>query len=119
MSDAPSTIMKQEDKRGHAYEITCLEAKIKALCTHLEATGDTSDMEEMLVLIHRQGWTTPQEIALVSGMVDSMQAHVNNLTEMRKVVLSASRAIELKPQQPPPGWNQKSLKINFYSWDYW
>lgn len=50
-------------------------------------------MEEMLVIIHKPGWTTPAEFALVSGIVDSIQGHVNNLTEMRKTLLSGSRAV--------------------------
>ena len=94
-----SSISNAKDN-GHAQSITRLETKLKALSVHLKALADTSDMEEMLVIIHRPGWTTPAEFALVSGMLDSIQGHVNNLTEMRKTLYSGSRAIE--PTDPTP-----------------
>jgi hypothetical protein len=55
----------------------------------LKALAGISDMEEMLVIIHGPGWTTPAEFE------DSIQRHVNNLTEMQKILLPGSRAIKL------------------------
>jgi hypothetical protein len=83
---------------GHAQSITSLETKVKALSAHLKALANTSDLEELLVMIHRPGWTTVAELALVSGIVDSIQGHVNNLAELRKTLLSGSRAV--KPADP-------------------
>jgi hypothetical protein len=92
-----SSVSNPEDN-GHAQSITCLETKVKALCAHLKALADISDMEEMLVLIHKPGFTSPSEMILLSGIADSIQGHVNNLTEMRKTLLSGSRAI--RPADP-------------------
>jgi hypothetical protein len=72
-----SSVLNPEDN-GHAQLITCLETKVKALSSHLQAFADISDMEEMLVIIDGPGWTTPIEFE------DSIQGHVNNLTEMQK-----------------------------------
>jgi len=96
-----SPVSNPEDN-GHAQSIMCLETKVKALSAYLITLADIPDMEEMLVIIHRPGWTTPAEFALVSGMKDSIQGHVNNPTEIRKVLLSGSRAIKLDPPEWPP-----------------
>ena len=103
MTDKPTPVVKDEDKGGHARQIECLQAKIMGLSAHLEAIADTSDMKEMLRIIHKPGWTTPAEFALVNGLVDSIQGHTNDLTAMRKVLLSGSQAVELNPQPLPPG----------------
>ena len=86
------------EDNGHVQLITCLETKVKALSAQLKALADISDMEEMLVIIQGPGWTTPAEFALVSGVVDSIQGHVNNPTEMQKTLLPGSRAV--KPADP-------------------
>jgi hypothetical protein len=93
------------EKHGarHKHEIACLDAKLKALSTSLKTVSNTSDLEEMSIIIHRPGWTTIAELALVNGIVESIQAHAENLTEMRKVLLSGSRAVEIQPQPLPPG----------------
>jgi hypothetical protein len=69
---------------GHAQLITCLAIKVKVL---LKALAGISGMEEMLLIIHGPGWTTPAEFE------NSIQGYVNNLTEMQKTLLSGSRAV--------------------------
>jgi hypothetical protein len=92
-----SSVSNPEDN-GHTKSITHLETKVKALSAQLKALADTSDVEELLSLIHKPGWTTIAELTLVSGIVDSIQGHTNNLAELRKTLLSGSRAI--KPAHP-------------------
>ena len=82
-----SSVSNPEDN-GHAQFITCLEIKVKVLSAHLKALAGVSDMEEMLVFLHGPGWTAPAEFE------DSVQGHVNNLTEMQKTFHSGSRAIK-------------------------
>jgi hypothetical protein len=93
-----SSVSNPEDN-GHAQSITSLETKVKALSAQLKALADNSDMEEFLVIIRRPGFTTIAELALLSGTVDSIQGHVDNLTKMRKTLLSGSRAINNKPAE--------------------
>jgi hypothetical protein len=88
-----SSVSNPEDN-GHAQSIKHLGTKVKALSAQLKTLADTSDVEELLVLIHKPGWTTIAELTLVSGVVDSIQGHANNLTELRKTLLSGSRAIK-------------------------
>src|SRR5690242_16481975 len=90
------------------HNIAHLETRVKELGEQLETMGDTSDLEEMIFLIHRPGWTTPAEYLLVSGIVDAMQEHAKALTTLRQSLITGSRVIgeqadELNPQPLPPG----------------
>ena len=89
------------------HNIAHLETRLKELSEHLETMGDTSDLEEMIFIIHRPGWTTPAEYLLVSGIVDAMQEHAKSLATLRQSLIAGSRAIgeqadELNPQPLPP-----------------
>jgi hypothetical protein len=90
------------------HNIAHLETRIMELSEHLRTMSDTSDLKEMIILIHHPGWTTPAEYLLVSGMVDVMQEHVKALTILRQALITGSRVIgeqadELNPQPLPPG----------------
>ena len=99
----PFSPVVRDDEEGHAREIVCLEAKIKSLSAQLESMADTSDMKEMLIIIRREGFTRPAEFMFINGVVDSIQGQANNLTAIRKVLLSGSQAVEIQPQPLPPG----------------
>lgn len=89
-----------------------LETRIKEFSTLLATLADTQDLEELIHIIHRPGWTTPAEYVLVSGMVNAMQEHAKALASLRQVLLNGSRAVgagdqvELNPQPLPPGEKQ-------------
>jgi hypothetical protein len=53
----------------------------------------------MLVVTHEPGWMAPAEFE------DSIQGHVNNLTEMQKSFLSGSRAINPQTLLRSPQWS--------------
>ncbi len=79
-----------------------LEARITDLRIQLLKVADAESFKELLILIHRPGWTTPAEALLVRGVVDSMLEHTKLLGEMKRVLLNGSRAVELKSVQTPP-----------------
>ena len=90
------------------HDIAHLETRIKELGEQLETMGDSSDLKEMILLMHYPGWTTPAEYLLVSGIVAAMQEHVQALTNLRQGLIAGSRVIaeqadELNPQPLPPG----------------
>jgi len=96
--------MEQQGEHNLAH----LETRIRGLGEHLGTMGNGSDLEELIILIHRPGWTTPAEYMLVSGIVDAMQEHAKALTTLRQSLISGSRLIskqadELNPQPLPPG----------------
>jgi hypothetical protein len=85
-----------EENRGHGDAIVTLQAKITNLAGQLKHFANPSDLEELLIIIHRPGWTTPAEFAFVSAIVDSIQGHITSLTHLRKSLLSGSRAVGSK-----------------------
>lgn len=84
-----------------------LEGRVRELGRQLETMSDSSDLEEMIILMHRPGWTTLAEYLLVGAALDAIQQQVELLTGMRQALLNGSRAIaqadELNPQPLPPG----------------
>jgi hypothetical protein len=90
------------------HNIAHLETRIMELGEQLGTMSDTSDLKEMIILIHHPGWTTPAEYLLVSGIVDAMQGHAKALTTLRQALITGGRVIgeqadELNPQPLPPG----------------
>ncbi len=95
--------MKFEGEHNIAY----LEGRVRELGKLLETMSDTGDLEELIILMRRPGWTTPAEYLLVSATVYAMQQQMETLAALRQTLLNASRAIaqadELNPQPLPPG----------------
>ena len=75
------------------HNIAHLETHIKELGEQLETMGDTSDLKEMIFLIHQPGWTTPAEYLLVNNIVDVMLEQVKALTTLRQGLITGSRVI--------------------------
>jgi hypothetical protein len=88
------------------HNMAHLEARIKELSTQLATIANTQDLEEMIFIIHKPGWTTPAEYLLVSGLVDAMHEHTNALASLRQTLINGSRAVELNPQPIPPGQSE-------------
>jgi len=85
------------------HNIAYLEVRIKELSTQLATLADTQDLEELIIIIHKPGWTTPAEYVLVRGLVDAMHEYTKALASLRQTLIHGSRAVELNPQPLPPG----------------
>jgi hypothetical protein len=86
------------------HNVTTLEGKIKELIgslARLASTGEghtgasaaSGDLQELLTIIHRPGWTTPAEATFVEGIVDSMTSNARTLDALKQVLLMGSRAV--------------------------
>jgi hypothetical protein len=84
------------------HNVIKLEAKIKELIGALAqlsgqalAAAQTvpSDLQELLTIIHRPGWTSVAEGILVEGVVDSMLLQTRTLSSLKQVLLTGSRAV--------------------------
>ncbi len=82
--------MEQRSEHNLAH----LEARIKELSTQLATLADTQDLEELIIIIHRPGWTTPAEYVLVSGLVDAMHEHAKTLASLKQTLITGSRAVQ-------------------------
>lgn len=86
-----------ENTGGH--DLAHLENRIKELSGHVSAMSTTDDFDELLVIIHRPGWTTPAEMLLVAGLVDAMHEHAHAFATLRQALVNGSRAVGVATPQ--------------------
>jgi hypothetical protein len=70
-----------------------LERTILDLKELFAKMADNSDMDELLKVIHRPGWTTPAEHMLVGSVVESLHAQLQNAITLRKALLRGSSQV--------------------------
>lgn len=77
------------------------DAKIKALETGLNQLSDklssfgghSQQISELIPIIHRPGWTTIAEVMLVSGLVESMNKHIDVLNGLHNALIRGAQAV--------------------------
>jgi hypothetical protein len=84
------------------HDLTHLETSVNDMCTSLSSVADRSSFEEFLTIIHKPGFTSVAEIALLRGLVDSMREQTKTLAGLKQVLLSGASKVELNPQPLPP-----------------
>lgn len=73
-------------------QLSHLEQRIRHLITVTKSVTN-DDHEELLTIIHKPGWTTLAEVALVTNAVDHLIRHTETLTEARKGLIEGARAV--------------------------
>lgn len=73
--------------------IDSLESRLKQLKSALEDLGDGSEIEEMLVWIHRPGWTTLRDQFFVTGITESLTQQVTSAKQLKEILIGGGRAI--------------------------
>ncbi len=53
---------------------------------------DGEQLDALLGVIHRPGWTTLREVAMSAALVDSMSAHAQALAKSHASLLRAAKA---------------------------
>ncbi len=84
------------------HDLKHFETRIKDMCDSLSGAADRKGFDEFLTIIHKPGFTTPAEVALLRGIVDSMNEQTRTLVALRQVLLSGASKVELNPQPLPP-----------------
>jgi hypothetical protein len=84
------------------HDLTHLETRIKDVCDSLTSVANRQGYEEFLTIIHKPGFTSVAEIALLRGVVDSMHEQAKTLVGLKQVLLSGASKVELNPQPLPP-----------------
>jgi gamma-glutamylcysteine synthetase len=69
---------------------------VNNLTESLKDLSADKEFEELLTIIHKPGWTTVAEAALVIGILESMNAHVQHLNTVKKSLLAGARAVATK-----------------------
>jgi len=80
----------------HQKHIEKLGKKIEELNHDLAQLGNTEDLENLIQIIHRPGWTTLPEIAFASGIVESLHAQTKALAQLKSTLIKASESVGVK-----------------------
>lgn len=80
-----------EDNGRH---IEGLDRRLRALGDTFVGLGDTSDVEEMLMIIHRPGWTTPVDVHFMNALVDAAQRTADDARHLREALRAGALAID-------------------------
>ena len=64
-----------------------IEGLLKDLRGELGKVSAPAPFEEFLKVIHRPGWTTPAEFALVTGLLDGMITTARALEQMKAALV--------------------------------
>ena len=78
--------------------VKALDKKITELSDALAHLGNGTDLKELIRIIRFPGWTTPAEFAFSVAIIDSMQIHVNALSNLNTQLLAASKLVSTKEQ---------------------
>ena len=78
--------------KGHKKRIAELARGISALDRALQK-GNTNDLKQLLKTIRRPGFTTPAELQFALGIVESLTAQVQVLTQLRGALVKGIRSV--------------------------
>lgn len=76
----------------HKRKLAELARGISALDRALQKK-DTNDLKQLLKIIRKPGFTTPAELQLLIGIVESLTAQTQAITRLRGVLLRGSRLV--------------------------
>jgi hypothetical protein len=76
-----------------AHDIKTIERKVLALDAGIEQLHAAKHAERLIPIIHRPGWTTVPEAALVHGLLDTLQHQTAGLQQTYKALLEAADLI--------------------------
>ena len=75
------------------HELAQVESQVRRLMSSTAAFGDTSDLDELLKIIHRPGWTTPAELQFLTSGLESLTAQVRQMAAFREALIKAAQAV--------------------------
>ena len=70
-----------------------IEQKLSAVKTNLKSVAQDDVYDQLLVIVHRPGWTTLAESVFFETVVDSIDAHVRSISKLQKDLLKASELV--------------------------
>jgi hypothetical protein len=66
---------------------------LKELAQAIGDLGDGSDVEDLIPIIHRPGWTTLPELTLVTGTTEALTAQVRTASELKRTLVEGAGMI--------------------------
>ena len=77
-------------------DVAKLEGQLKKLDENLSTLVERGYVAELLTIIHRPGFTTPQEAQLIHALVQSLQLQFTTLERTHDLLLEAAHEIGQK-----------------------
>ena len=74
-------------------EIRDLESRLKELARAIGDLGNGSDVEDLIPIIHRPGWTTLPEWLFVTGTTEALTAQVRTANELKRTLVEGAGKI--------------------------
>jgi hypothetical protein len=78
---------------GTEHDIAGLEQDLRQLSAGLATLGSGEDVEELIKVVHRPGWTSIAEMFLISNIVKSLNAHVETVGGLKQALIEGSHRI--------------------------
>jgi hypothetical protein len=78
---------------AHGVDIQNLEKKVNRLGSAITKLGNDKDLQELILILHQPGWTTPAELKFATAMVDHMTAQVDMLGTLKGEFIRACREV--------------------------
>ena len=78
------------------HDMQQIESRCKTLAHHMKELADETDLNELMIIIRKPGWTTVAEFLFVNGFLDSMTAQAKHLVDLKKTLLAGARAVPMK-----------------------
>jgi hypothetical protein len=77
-------------------DLNKVKSHVNNLTGGLNDLSQDKDFDEFLTIIHRPGWTSQAEGLLVTGILESMNTHVQHLKTLKQSLLAGARAVVTK-----------------------
>ena len=78
----------------HDAQIKALEGRLNMLGDKLASlVGHSQQVGELIPIIHRPGWTTVAELALVAGLEESMITHTELIGDLHATLMRGAQAV--------------------------
>ena len=84
------------------HDPVALDQRIKLAREAFEQYGSTVDTDELLIIIHKPGWTTPAEWLMVEGLLESLTAQTQTLFATRQALLAACKRVGAPQNEAVP-----------------
>jgi hypothetical protein len=86
----------------HTHDPIALNGRINLAREAFEQFGSTDDLDELQIIIHQPGWTTPAEWLMVEGLLETLTAQTQTLFATRQALLAASKRVGAPQNEAVP-----------------
>jgi hypothetical protein len=70
-----------------------IEAHLKELDALAKSFGSNDDVQELLRIIHRPGWTTPAETQLMIALTEATVTNIKQAAHLRQELVKCAKAV--------------------------